>query len=195
MADLIEQKGIKGVLDFLDPTRMRKKVIRPMINKTARLLKKDAENKISGMKGQKGIFNIIKKRVKAQTSLKLMKQHSLKEEATVTFHGKRPGLQHFGPNKKLINKKKSPKFRIKKGKPLETLERSFFLKDVGIGGKGEGVFQREGKDSYPIHRRTGPSAKQMYEDPEVRIPVEAQKDVNQEKFFKEHFDKEYGGKR
>ena len=194
MADAITIHGARSVLGFLQPKRMQK-VERSFLNKTIRVMKKDSENTISGTSGHVGVFNIIKKRVKGGTSLKLMGRNATKSEVSVTFKGKRPGLQHFGPNKKMINKRKSPKFKVLKNKPLERLPRGFFLHNVGITGTGKGVFQRQGTSAYPIKRQTGPSVPQMYEYDKVHIPVERRMIKNREKFFNIAFGKEFGGKK
>ena len=69
----------------------------------------------------------------------------------------------------MVNKKKSPKVKIRKGGTAETVERGFF--QDGKGG-ARGLFQRTGKNRFPMVRRTGPSMKQMYEDSEVSGKLE-----------------------
>lgn len=80
-----------------------------------------------------------------------------------TKAGDRPGLHHFRVGASQKNKKaagSNPKIKIKKSSNTEVIDRGFY----GEGKlKGTGIWQRE-EGGRSIHRRTGPSMKQMITD-------------------------------
>jgi hypothetical protein len=157
----IKIKGLRKFAKLLDPKKVGRATVNAL-NQTATEYRKITVNEVAK------IFNLKKGRIKKDSSGKdttfVGKARKGKEAAFIEYKGKRPGLQHFSSNKAMINKKKSPKVKIKKGGAAETIERGFFATARG----GRGLFQRAGDKSYPIARRTGPSMKQMYEDDAVK---------------------------
>ncbi len=169
----LEIKGMKELKKTLDPKKLAR-AERNAVNATATALAKlgadEAANEYNLKKAR------IKKDSKGRALIRKKKARAGEDQASVFFgtdkKGDRPGLQHFGPNKAGVNRKKSPKVKIRKGGSLETVERGFFLKNAGPVRKATGLFQREGDKRNPIARRTGPSTKQMVEDPKVYKKIE-----------------------
>ena len=116
----VEIKGLKEIKAFLDPKKMEK-VTRSAIDTTATASRKEAETRAAKT------YNIKKGRIQKDstgtrtTSLYRTRPGNLK--ATVTYRGKRPGLQHFGPNKAMVNRKRSTRFRRRKDQTLKLIER------------------------------------------------------------------------
>lgn len=157
----IKIKGLRKFAKVLDPKKVSRATVNAL-NQTATEYRKLTVNAAAK------IFNIPKGRIRKDSSGKdttfIAKARKGREKAEIEYKGKRPGLQHFSSNKAMINKKKSPKVKIKKGGSSEIVERGFFATARG----GRGLFQRAGDKAYPISRRTGPSMKQMYEDDAIK---------------------------
>ena len=157
----IKIKGLRKFAKLLDPKKVGRATVNAL-NQTATEYRKITVNEAAK------IYNIQKGRIRKDSSGKdttfIKRARIGREEAEIEYKGKRPGLQHFSSNKAMVNKKKSPKVKIKKGSAAKTVERGFFATARG----GRGLFQRVGDESYPISRRTGPSMKQMYEDDNVK---------------------------
>lgn len=157
----IRIEGLKEFADVLDSKKAGRAAVNAL-NQTATEYRKVTVNEAAA------IFNIPKGRIKKDSSGKdtafIEKARSGKEKVTIEYKGKRPGLQHFSSNKQMVNKKKPPKVKIKKGGAAKTIERGFFATAKG----SRGLFERKGDKSYPISRRTGPSMKQMYEDDNIK---------------------------
>ncbi len=164
----INIKGLKELKKTLDPKKLAR-AERNAVNATATAVAKlgadEAANEYNLKKAR------IKKDSKGKALIRKKKARAGEDQASVFFgtdrKGDRPGLQNFGPNKAMVNKKKSPKVKVKKRESLKTVDRGFFLKNAGPRRKATGLFQREGEKRNPIARRTGPSTKQMVEDPKV----------------------------
>jgi hypothetical protein len=157
----VKIKGIEEFAKVLESKDIGKATVNAL-NQTATEYRKETVNESAK------IFNLSKTRIKKDSSGKdttyIAKARTGQESATIEYKTERPGLQHFSSNKAMVNKKNSPKVKIKKGGSAETIERGFFATAKGA----RGLFQREGKKSYPISRRTGPSMKQMYEDKDIQ---------------------------
>ena len=157
----IKIKGLRKFAKLLDPKKVGRATVNAL-NQTATEYRKITVNEAAK------IFNLKKGRIKKDSTGKdttfIEKARQGKEKAVIEYKGKRPGLQHFSSNKQMVNKKKPPKVKIKKGGAFETIERGFFVTAKG----SRGLFERAGDKSYPIARRTGPSMKQMYEDDAVK---------------------------
>jgi hypothetical protein len=157
----IEIEGLKEFSELLDSKNAGKAIVNAL-NQTATEYRKTTINE-AGI-----VFNLPKKRIKKDSSGKdttyIEKARSGTEKVAIEYKDKRPGLQHFSSNKQMINKKKPPKVKIKKGGAVKTIERGFFATARG----GRGLFERAGNENYPIARRTGPSIKQMYEDDSIK---------------------------
>ena len=157
----IKIKGLRKFAKLLDPKKVGRATVNAL-NQTATEYRKITQEEAAK------IFNIPKGRIKKDSNKNnttfIETARRGKEKVTIEYKGKRPGLQHFSSNKAMVNKKKSPKVKIKKGGSAETVERGFFATAKG----GRGLFQRIGDESYPISRRTGPSMKQMYEDDSIK---------------------------
>lgn len=166
--------GLKGVATLLDTKKMDK-VIRNTVNGTATAVRKISLD----LAGE--TYNIKKGRIKkgprGRDTTFIKRARAGEDKAVVIYRGganpkdkDRPGLHHFSSNKSQTNRKRSgPKFRIKRGDAVKTVERGFF----GIGRlQGQGIFQRV-EGSRKIIRRTGPSTKQMVEDRDIYTKVES----------------------
>ncbi|MCK5609795.1 phage tail protein [Candidatus Pacearchaeota archaeon] len=157
----IKIKGLRKFAKLLDPKKVGRATVNAL-NQTATEYRKLTVNEAAK------IFNISKGRIRKDSSGKettfIGKARKGREAAFIEYKGKRPGLQHFSSNKAMVNKRKPPKVKIKKGGAAKTIERGFFATAKG----SRGLFEREGDKRYPIARRTGPSMKQMYEDDKVK---------------------------
>ena len=157
----IEIKGLRKFARQLDPKKVGRATVNAL-NQTATEYRKLTVNEAAK------IYNIPKGRLRKDSSGKdttfIAKARTGKELVVIEYKGKRPGLQHFSSNKQMINKKKPPKVKIKKGGPVKVIEKGFFATAKG----SRGLFERAGDKSYPISRRTGPSMKQMYEDDAIK---------------------------
>jgi hypothetical protein len=157
----IKIKGLRKFAKLLDPKKVGRATVNAL-NQTATEYRKITVNEAAK------IFNIPKGRMTKDASGKkttfIEKARQGKEKAVIEYKGKRPGLQHFSSNKAMVNKKKPPKVKIKKGGPVEVIEKGFFADARG----SRSLFERAGSKNYPIARRTGPSMKQMYEDDAVK---------------------------
>ncbi len=187
----IEIKGMKEFKKTLDPKKLAR-AERNAVNATATAVAKlgaDEAAKEYNLKKAR-----IKKDSKGRALIRKKKARAGEDQASVFFgtdkKGDRPSLHHFGPNKAMVNKKKSPKAKIRKGGSLETVKRGFFLKNAGPQRKATGLFQREGEKRNPIVRRTGPSTKQMIEDKRVSKKVETGAGKILEKKMAEAVDKQ-----
>ena len=178
----IKIKGLRKFAKLLDPKKVGRATVNAL-NQTATEYRKTTVNEAAK------IFNIPKGRIKKDSSGKdttfVERARTGKEKAAIEYKGRRPGLQHFSSNKAMVNKKKSPKVKIKKGGSSETVERGFFATAKG----GRGLFQRVSDESYPISRRTGPSMKQMYEDDNIKGKLERKITGLFEEKFDAAFDK------
>lgn len=194
MAEKVLDVSIKGLERFkktLNPKKLAR-AERNAVNATATAVAKlgaDEAAKEYNLKKAR-----IKKDSKGKELIRKKKARAGEDQASVFFgrdkKGDRPGLQHFGPNKTMVNRKKSPKVKIRKRDSLKPVERGFFLKNAGPVRKATGLFQREGDKRNPIERRTGPSTKQMIEDPKVFKKVEASTGKILEKKIVEAIDKQ-----
>ena len=157
----IKIQGLRKFAKLLDPKKVGRATVNAL-NQTATEYRKITVNEAAK------IFNLKKGRIRKDSKGKdttfILKARKGRETAAIEYKGKRPGLQHFSSNKQMINKKKPPKVKIKKAGATETIERGFFATAKG----SRGLFERAGKKSYPISRRTGPSMKQMYEDKGIK---------------------------
>jgi hypothetical protein len=157
----IKIKGLRKFAKLLDPKKVSRATINAL-NQTATEYRKITVNEAAK------IFNLPKRRIKKDSQGKdttyVKRARKGQESAAIEYRGKRPGLQNFSPNKAMVNKKKPPKVRIKKGGPVTVIEKGFFATASG----SRGLFERAGKKRYPISRRTGPSMKQMYEDDAIK---------------------------
>jgi hypothetical protein len=173
----IEIKGLRKFAKLLDPRKVSRATINAL-NQTATEYRKVTVNAAAKL------FNLPKARMKKDSHGKattfVERARKGKEIAAIEYKGRRPGLQHFSPNKAMVNKKNPPKVRIKRGGKVETIERGFFA----TANKSRGLFERESSKRYPISRRTGPSMKQMYEDDAIKGKFE-KKVVG---LFKDKFD-------
>lgn len=112
----------------------------------------------------------LKKDPRGKPTSYIQRANRNKPTAKITFRGgsrpksgDRPGLSHFAIGQKRNKKKGSPKIKMRRTGSVEVVERGFY----GIGKlKGQGIFQRN-KTGRKLTRRTGPSTKQMVEDPKV----------------------------
>ena len=160
MPDIItfEVQGLEKMkLDFLTPKRYAR-AMESTLNTSVTAHRKASENEAAK------IFKLPKKRIKNTSSgrttrIKRARAQIGDLQAEVIYSSKRPGLQHYA-TRKTNPKRGNPKFKILKLKEIKPLERGFF--QHGRGGRGFGLWQREGKSRYPIHRRTGPGIRQMY---------------------------------
>jgi hypothetical protein len=161
----IKIKGLRKFAKLLDPKKVGRATVNAL-NQTATEYRKRTVNEAAK------IFNLTKGRIRKDSKGKdttfIEKARRGKETAAIEYKGKRPGLQHFSSNKQMINRKKSPKVKIKKSGASKTIERGFFATAKG----SRGLFQRESNKSYPISRLTGPSMKQMYEDDNIKPKFE-----------------------
>jgi hypothetical protein len=157
----IKIEGLKEFAEVLDSKKAGRASVNAL-NQTATEYRKVTVNEAAN------IYNIPKNRIKKDSSGKdttyIEKARKDKEFVAIEYKGKRPGLQNFSSNKKMVNRKKPPKVKIKKGGQPEVIEKGFFA----TANKGRGLFERAGDSSYPIARRTGPSMKQMYEDDSIK---------------------------
>lgn len=166
MPDVItfEVKGLKKMkLDFLTPSRYNRAMMSAINTSTT------AHRKASVNEAAK-IFKLPKNRIKTEskgptTRIKRARIGNL--SATIFYSSKRPGLQWYA-TRRTNPKRGNPKFKIQKSRALKPLERGFFQTVKG----GLGLWQREGKARYPIHRRTGPGIRQMYLHKPIRDKLE-----------------------
>ena len=183
-----EVKGLEKMkFDFLTPSRYGK-AMESALNTSATAHRKASENEAAK------IFKLPKKRIKNTSkgrTTRIKRAHSRIGDlsAEIIYSSKRPGLQHYA-TRKTNPKRGNPKFKILRAKENKPLERGFF--QTGRGGKGFGLWQREGKARYPFHRRTGPGIRQMYLhkpiasklEPALQIMLDMKFQANLNKFQK-----------
>ena len=181
-------KGLEKMkLDFLTPKRYAR-AMESALNTSATAHRKASENEAAR------IFKLPKKRIKntstgRTTRIKRAQSRIGDLQAEIIYSSKRPGLQHYA-TRKVNPKRGNPKFKILRAKAIKPLERGFF--QTGRGGKGFGLWQREGKARYPFHRRTGPGIRQMYLhkpireklEPALQIMIDARFQAKLDKFQK-----------
>ena len=118
------------------------------------------------------VYNIKPQRIKKQSGVDttwIARAGRGSHSAEIYFRNKRPGLQWFAKGKKNLKRGKgSPVFRTRRSQSFKPLDRGFFQEVKG----GAGMWYREGGKRNPIKRATGPSIQEMYENEEVRIPLE-----------------------
>ncbi len=147
----LHTEGLQEILRALNPKQI-KRAARNAVNSTATAVKKKAISRAAE------IYNLRKGRIlKTSRGAELVRVRRAKlgEQQAEVYYGlnvrnDRPGLQNFGPNKKMINRKKSPKVKIKKAGSLKMVDRGFFLIKAGKDKKATGLFQREGKKSWHL---------------------------------------------
>lgn len=194
MAQKVLDVSIKGMEKFkksLD-SRALKRAERNALNTTATKTEK------LGVDEAALEFNIKKRRIKKDSKGKKLtrkkRARAGENQASVFFginrKGDRPGLHNFGPNKQLVNRRRGPRVKVRRTNALAVVPRGFFLKGAGSTGKATGLFTREGAKSLPIKRETGPSTKQMVEDPTVLGKLERQTGVILEKELLKAIDKQ-----
>ena len=177
----IEIKGVDKLVKLFDPKKVSRATVNAL-NQTATEYRKGTVNEAAR------IYNIQKGRLKKDSTGKdttfIKRARKNDEQAIVGYRGKRPGLQHFSPNKAMVNRRKPPKVKIKRGGGFDTIERGFFADAKGA----RGLFERAGDKNYPIARRDGPSIKQMYEDDRISDRFER----NIPSLFTKKFDLTFG---
>ena len=161
--------GDKKVIRTLSPQHL-KRAVRNAVNTTSTVVKR--ESAVEAAKEWNIKIGRIKKSSAGNELIRRKRARAGETEAKVYFgterKGDRAGLQHWSSNRQMVNRKKPPTVKLRKGGPKRTVERGFFA----TARTARGLYQREGKSAYPIHRRTGPSTKQMVEDKKVMSKVE-----------------------
>lgn len=160
----LKLSGMQKVQALVDPKKVAK-ATRNAVNATATDVKKESF-KYAGR-----TFNIQVQRLKKDSSgaatTWIRRARANEDKAVIHYKRKRPGLQNFSTNKNLTKKRGTPvRVKITKRAPLRTVPRAFFLNRDGRK-QATGVFQRKGKERYPIIRRTGPGISTMYESTEM----------------------------
>lgn len=126
-------------------------------------------------------YNIKQSRIRKSGSKKLIRTKKARmgeSQASIFFGAKtrdRANLGNFSSNRAKKNLKGGFKYKIRRSASLKKLERGFFA-DVKHGNRI--VVQRDGDTKWkgrgPIIGRTGPSTKQMVDDPKVFRVVKEQ---------------------
>ena len=178
MAEKILDVSIKGLDKFkksLNPREL-KRTERNALNTTATATEKLGVNEAALE------YNLKKTRIKKDSKGKKLvrkkRARAGEEQASVFFginrKGDRPGLHNFGPKKvrDLVREKKGPRTKVRRSSSLSRVPHGFILKGAGPNRKATGLFTREGEKRLPIKRETGPSTKQMVEDPKVFSKLE-----------------------
>ena len=170
-------EGKAGVLKMLDP-KLVDRAERNAVNATATGVAKFAGKEAAA------VYNIkarrIKRTARGKKLIRVKRARAGQSEATIFFGsdapGDRPNFRNFTPNRAMVNRPGGFKYKIKKSDGLEVLPGGFFAdvknnnrivvqrsEGTRIGARGRPILKRDIEGD--ITSRTGPSTKQMIEDP------------------------------
>lgn len=138
----IEVKGIKEVLELLDP-KMIKRVVPRTLNKVGQQAQTALSRKV------RETYNITASRLKE--AITTQKATTNNPEVTIRARGRRPGLQHYGARQV----RKGVSVLVTKAGGRKVIRHAFIPKTI------VGVYRRKTKKRLPIERLTGPSVPQM----------------------------------